>query len=207
MLIFTFVQGQDTVCLNHTYYTTYFSKSKHYPVLTEWYLTKAMISCNDKIVRSNKFTYDPLLKPYTNLDKDYRGAGVDRGHQMSFEDNACNALGSTECFYFSNMSGQEHSLNIGAWKTLEGLCRTLAGEYDSIFIWTGNIGNLGTFGVDKVVKPEFCFKVYYVKKTGLIQAYLFRNDTQKKTLEFYKVDVKTIEQLTNYKFNVLKPKI
>jgi len=38
-------QSQDTVRIHHKEYTTVYSKSKKYPVLVEWYATKAKIGC------------------------------------------------------------------------------------------------------------------------------------------------------------------
>ena len=41
-IIFSFVLGysQDTIRLKHKSYVTVFSKSKKYPVLVEWWVTK-----------------------------------------------------------------------------------------------------------------------------------------------------------------------
>ena len=38
-------QAQDVVVLKHTNYTSHFSKSKHYPVMVEWWITKAKVNC------------------------------------------------------------------------------------------------------------------------------------------------------------------
>ena len=37
--------AQDISILKHTNYTSHFSISKRYPVIVEYYLTKAMVTC------------------------------------------------------------------------------------------------------------------------------------------------------------------
>src|SRR5689334_6156674 len=73
--------------LKHTFYTSTFSIEKHNPVLVEYVLTKQMLICSKKYKRTNKFAPDPELHDETNLEKDYKKSGYDRGHNMSAEDN------------------------------------------------------------------------------------------------------------------------
>lgn len=74
-------------------------------------MTKRMYSCETKIGRTNKFTLDPALPNDANLKNDYIGSGSDRGHKMPVEDNTCSSVGMEECFYYSNMTPQTHSLH------------------------------------------------------------------------------------------------
>ena len=112
------LNAQDTVRIKHTNYTTVFSKSKHYPVLVEWYATKAKIGCEKPLARKDNFKPDPLLLAETDLLEDYKGSGTDRGHMMPAADNLCQTPQvQDECFYFSNMAAQYHSLNAGDWKS------------------------------------------------------------------------------------------
>ena len=67
-----------------------------------------------------------------------------------------------ECFYFSNMAAQYHSLNAGDWKSVETLERDLASTNDSIHIWCGNIGVLKKIGSTSA--PLKCWKVIHIKK-------------------------------------------
>jgi DNA/RNA endonuclease G (NUC1) len=55
------LNAQDVVTLKHKVYTTHYSKSKHYPVEVEWWITKASLTCTDKVKRGDKFIPDPLL--------------------------------------------------------------------------------------------------------------------------------------------------
>ena len=40
--------AQDVVVLKHTNYTSHFSKSKKYPVMVEWWETKAKVACENQ---------------------------------------------------------------------------------------------------------------------------------------------------------------
>jgi hypothetical protein len=70
LLISFTVSAQDTVTIIHKAYKTTYSKSKHYPVKVEWWLTKAMLDCTVKVKRTDNFGPDPKLPQYTNLATD-----------------------------------------------------------------------------------------------------------------------------------------
>jgi len=196
------LKAQDTVRLVHKEYTTVFSKSLKYPVLVEWWVTKQKVSCANPIPRKDKFQPDPLLAAETNLEMDYKGSGTDRGHMAPAADNQCSGnIAMIECFYFSNMAPQYHSLNAGDWKTLETNTRDLAKAQDSIKVWCGSIG--ATKKIGKVSVPTKCWKVIYIKKTKEWKAYIFNNDTSKPNgLADNQVKVQDIEKLTNFKFKI-----
>jgi len=192
--------SQDAVTIKHTNYTTVYSKSKCYPIMVEWWVTKAKVSCEKPLARKDNFQPDPELPKETDLKKDYVGSGFDRGHMMPAADNLCQTQQiQDECFYFSNMSPQYRSLNAGDWKSVEVLTRKLASEKDSIHVWCGNIGEVKRIG--RVAVPEKCWKVFYVKKTNEWNAFLFVNDTSKPDGYLNnQVDVSVIERLTGLKF-------
>ena len=194
--------AQDTVRLVHKEFTTVFSKSKKYPVLVEWWLTKQKVTCTSPVPRKDQFIPDPLLASETDLTKDYTGSGFDRGHMAPAADNQCSGPDAMkECFYFSNMTPQYGSLNRGDWKTLEMRTRELAQSQDSVRIWTGSVGE--SKKVQRLSIPEKCWKVVYIKKTNEWQAYIFNNNQSKANgLEDNKVSVKDVEQLTNLKFKI-----
>lgn len=194
----------QTVVLKHTYYTTTFDTTKHIPTVVKWWLTRKMVTCSKKVSRTNKFTPDPQLPKYTNLNKDYAGSGYDRGHNMSAEDNACNMTGMKECFYYSNMCPQTPRLNRGAWKSLETYCRKLTKQNDSLLIWCGSVYTSGnTIGKDKVAVPDYCWKIVYIKKSNETQAYSFKNDTSEaKPISGYEVSVDSVQHLSGLKFIV-----
>ena len=192
--------GQDVVVLKHTNYTTHFSKSKKYPVLVEWWETKAKIGCSTPLPRKDNFKPDPQLPNETNIGADYINSGYDRGHLMPAKSNQCQTQSvQDECFYYSNMSAQTHRLNAGDWKSLETLTREWAVKYDSIKIWAGNIGEIKKIGKTSV--PKQCWKVVHIKKTNEWFFFLFENDQSKPDgINNNKVLKNDIEKLTGFKF-------
>jgi endonuclease G len=193
----------DTVRLKHTNYTAVFSKSLKYPVIIEWWTTKAMVTCPTPLKRKDAFKPDPLLPNETNIAADYVGSGTDRGHMMPAADNLCQTQAvQDECFYFSNMSAQYHSLNAGDWKSLETYTRQTAAVADSVKVWCGNIGVAKTIGKGTAV-PTHCWKVIYIKSKNEWHAYLFANTTDKPDgMQNNEVPVAQIEKITGFKFKV-----
>jgi endonuclease G len=192
--------AQDVVVLKHTNYTSHFSKSKKYPVMVEWWETKAKVGCPTPLPRKDNFKPDPLLPVETNIGNDYVGSGLDRGHLMPAKSNQCQTQQvQDECFYYSNMAAQYHRLNAGDWKSLETLTRDIASREDSVRIWAGNVGEIRRIG--KVAVPKQCWKVVYTKKTNEWLAFLFENDQSNPDgINNNKVDLIDIEKLTGLKF-------
>jgi len=168
----------DSVLVSNTYFKSLFVCSQHTPALVEYKLTKPMVNCTDLLDRKKyKFRRDPALDSCTNLDDDYTKSGYDRGHLMSARSNACFPVGMRECFYFSNMFPQVHSLNAGVWFNLEEEERNMATVFDSIKVFVGGLGKKDsiTHGNDKIIVPAYCWKVIYVPKTNKTFYYLFKN--------------------------------
>jgi len=193
-------KSQDTIRLKHTNYTSVFSKSKKYPVLVEWWLTKSMVSCGTPLKRKDNFKPDPKLPVETDIADDYVGSGVDRGHMMPAAENLCQTSEiQDECFYFSNMTAQYHSLNAGDWKSVETWEREMAVENDSIHIWCGSMGEIKKIGLVSI--PKVCWKIIYIKKSKEWFGFLFDNTMDKPTgMYSHKVDKKIIEKKTGFKF-------
>jgi endonuclease G len=194
------LQAQDVVILKHTNYTSHYSKSKKYPVMVEWWETKAKVACEKPLARVDKFRPDPLLVEETDLEDDYKGSGFDRGHLMPAKSNQCQTPEvQNECFYFSNMAAQYHRLNAGDWKSLETLTRDWAAANDSVHIWAGNVGEVKRIG--KVAVPKQCWKVVYIKKSNEWSFFLFENDLSNPDgINNNKVLREDIETLTGFKF-------
>jgi len=191
---------QDEVVLKHTNYTSKFSISKKYPVMVEWWVTKAMVSCPTPLKRKDNFKPDPLLPQHTNLAADYVGSGYDRGHMMPAADNLCQTQQiQDESFYFSNMSAQTHRLNAGDWKSLETFTRDESKLKDSIHVWAGNVGEIKKIG--NVSVPKYCWKVIHIKKENKWVAYLFENNTSAPDgFKNNEVALKDIISLTGFTF-------
>jgi endonuclease G len=192
--------GQDVVVLKHTNYTSHYSKSKKYPVMVEWWLTKAKVACEKPMARKDNFKPDPLLPSETNLLADYKGSGTDRGHMMPAAENLCQTPAvQDESFYFSNMAAQYHSLNAGDWKSVETMEREWAKKEDSVHIWCGNIGEIKRIG--RVAVPKQCWKVIYFTKSKEWMCFLFDNNTSKPDgINNNLIDKSEIEKLTGFKF-------
>jgi len=192
--------AQDVVVLKHTNYTSHFSKSKKYPVMVEWWETKAKVGCPNPLPRKDNFKPDPLLPVETNIGNDYVGSGLDRGHLMPAKSNQCQTQSvQDECFYYSNMAAQTHRLNAGDWKSLETLTREIAAREDSVHIWAGNVGEIRRIG--KVAVPRQCWKVVYTKKSNEWMYFLFENDQSNPDgIHNNEVTKEDIEKLTGLKF-------
>jgi endonuclease G len=191
---------QDEVVLKHTNYTSKFSISKKYPVMVEWWVTKAMVSCPTPLKRKDNFKPDPLLLQHTDIAKDYVGSGYDRGHMMPAADNLCQTQQiQDESFYFSNMAAQTHRLNAGDWKSLETFTRDESKLKDSIHVWAGNVGEIKKIG--NVSVPKYCWKVIHIKKENKWVAYLFENNTSAPDgFKNNEVALKEIMALTGFTF-------
>jgi endonuclease G len=194
------LKAQDVVQLRHTNYISHFSKSKKYPVMVEWWETKAKVGCPTPLPRKDNFKPDPLLPNETNIGQDYINSGFDRGHLMPAKSNQCQTpFVQDECFYYSNMAAQYHRLNAGDWKSLETLTREIAVREDSVHIWAGNVGELKKIGTTSV--PTQCWKVVYIVKTKEWMAFIFNNDLSNPDgINNNKVDVSDVEKLSGFKF-------
>ena len=200
LLTFVVTFSQDVIVLKHTNYTSHYSKSKKYPVIVECWETKAKIGCPTPLPRKDNFKPDPKLPTETDLAADYVGSGLDRGHMMPAKSNQCQTPQvQDECFYFSNMAAQYHSLNAGDWKSLETATREWAIKDDSIHIWAGNIGEIKRVG--RVAVPKECWKVVYIKKSNEWFFFMFDNTPNKPSgLKSHEVTRDDIEKITGFKF-------
>ena len=203
-LLLIFLNGhllaQKVVQIKHASYTSFFCIEKYYPLMVEWWETTAKADCATPTARKDKFKPDPLLPIETNLKDDYVHSGTDRGHMCPAAINKCKGEKEMEeCFYFSNMAPQYHSLNAGDWEALERFTRKTAIQKDSIHVWAGNIGESKKIG--KVSVPSQCWKVIHILHTKEYKAYLFNNDLSKPDgIANNEVTVHHIEQLTGFKF-------
>jgi endonuclease G len=196
----TYSQKNDTITIHHKYYTTTFSKSKRFPVVIKYWLTRAMLDCEKRYKRQKRFKPDPLLPQFTNLDKDYKKSGYDRGHQMDAYDCGCDSTAMVESFYYSNVAPQLPALNRGIWKRLEEYTRKLAKEYDSILVWCGSV-TFENRHIGRVAVPDYCWKIIYIKKSRIVKAYSLRNDmAPERELHSFEVSIDSIRSLSGFVF-------
>ena len=211
---------KDTITLVHSGYKTLWSSTLDYPLLVQWWDTKERIVCNH-IPRKDDFSPDPLLAKETDIQKEYEDANkhqrekglkvFDRGHMSPAADNQCSitikgkvieaSKLQEECFYFTNMAPQYHSLNAGDWKKLEERTRELASIHDSVYVWCGSTGT--QIVLHGLHIPTKCWKVIYIKKTKTYECYIFNNTPDKPVgLDKWKVTREDVEKLTNFKFRL-----
>lgn len=211
---------KDTITLVHIGYKTLWSSTLDYPLMVEWWDTKERVVCK-QIPRKYNFGPDPLLPKETDIQKEYEVANksqrekglkvFDRGHMSPAADNQCPLVINgkqisaeilqKECFYFTNMAPQYHSLNAGDWKKLEERTRELTAIHDSIYVWCGSVGTQ-TVIADLHI-PVKCWKIIYIKKLKVYECYIFNNTPDKPVgLDKWKVNKQDVEKLTGFKFNL-----
>ncbi len=153
--------------------------------------------------RHNRFWQDRDVDgcPTTN---DYRNSGYDRGHMCPAAEQKWSAEAMDDCFVMANMCPQDHSLNSGAWNTLENKERNWAVRDSAIVIVAGPIYNaddIKTIG-NGVLVPSAFFKVLlapYVEKPRAI-AFVFPNMSSPGSMQNYVMTVDDVEKLTGYDF-------
>ena len=200
LAISIYTKSQDTIRIIHTNFTTIFDKTLKYPVYVEWWDTREKVSCSNPLPRKDQFKPDPEIPESTNLKIDYFKSGYDRGHMCPAADNKC--LGEQvlkECFYFSNMAPQTHSLNAGDWEKVERLTRDLSIENDSVHVWAGSVGVRTK--IQSVSVPLKCWKVIHILKTGEWYSYIMDNDTEQQAgVHSHEVNKLEVEKLTGFRF-------
>lgn len=189
----------------HHGFTVSFNRKTLLPNWVAWELTRSRTEGN--VSRSDEFQPDPYIKKGHTADTyDYRRSGYDRGHMCPAADNKYNKKAMEECFYFSNICPQLHSLNGGDWKELEEKCRKWARKYGNIYIVCGPIiteKNPKTIGTNRVTVPNAFYKVIMrtnQKDEAKAIGYLFKHEAGNRPLKDYAVTVDRIEEITGIDF-------
>jgi endonuclease G len=159
-----------------------------------------MINCEQRFKRRKKFKPDPVIPEFTNLDKDYKRSGYDRGHQIDAYNCGCDSTAMVESFYYSNITPQLPDLNRGIWKQLEEYTRTLDKENDSILVWCGSVVVEKNY-IGRIAVPDYCWKIIYIKKSGIVKAYSFRNEiTLSRDPDNFEVSIDSVCKLSGFVF-------
>lgn len=175
------------------------------PNWVAWTLTPDhAIGC---VTRTNAFAADQsLLMAQRSDPKDYVGSGYDQGHLANDADMSWDPQVEHESFYMSNMSPQLPSVNRGTWKNLESAER--AWVYSTKHPFTTYAGNVyssssKTIGADKVVVPDFLFKIVIDDTTKKVYAFLFpHKDGLDSDFTKYQVTVADVEKASGITFPV-----
>nr|WP_321377248.1 DNA/RNA non-specific endonuclease [uncultured Bacteroides sp.] len=188
--------------ITHAGYTVSYNPEWRIPNWVSYELTRN--ETEGKLDRSDKFVIDPIVKGVCPSNEDYKRSGYDRGHMAPAADMKWNSTVMKECFYYSNMCPQKHSLNAGRWKTLEEKVRDWAQEDSAIVIVCGPIVDKGysTIGNARVAVPQRFFKVIlapFLKKPRAI-GFIMKNEKEELPLSSYAVSVDRVEKITGLDF-------
>jgi endonuclease G len=188
--------------ITHAGYTVSYNPEWHIPNWVSYELTRD--ETEGKLDRSDDFEVDPKVKGVCPSNEDYKRSGYDRGHMAPAADMKWNSTVMKECFYYSNMCPQKHSLNAGRWKTLEEKVRDWAQEDSAIVIVCGPIVDKGynTIGNARVAVPQRFFKVIlvpFLKKPRAI-GFIMKNEKEELPLSSYVVSVDRVEKITGLNF-------
>ena len=175
------------------------------PNWVAWTLTPDhAIGC---VVRTNSFATDQSLpNGAKSTPDDYAHSGYDQGHLANDADMSWNDQVEHESFYMSNMSPQLPSVNRGTWKNLESAERAWVYQTKHAHtIYAGNVYSTSskTIGTDKVVVPDYLFKIVIDNVTKKSYAFLFpHKDGLSSDFTQYQVTVADVEKASGITFPV-----
>lgn len=183
-------------------FTLSFNPSNGTPDWVGWELLGT--ETDGPVSRSNKFHTDREVKGCPDT-KDYSNSGYDRGHLCPAADQKWSSQAMSDCFYMTNMAPQAHSLNAGAWKTLEEKERLWARRDSAIVIVAGPIysdSDRERIGEAGVRVPGAFFKVLlapYLEEPRAI-GFVYPNMRAPGNMRDYSMTVREVEQLTGLDF-------
>ena len=194
--------GVSEKLVEHIGYTVSFNTKHNIPNWVAYDLTSEEVA--GVTPRAKHFEPDPQIIDCPTTD-DYKNSGYDRGHMAPAGDMKWSEQAMTESFYLSNICPQNHNLNGGDWKALEEHLRTMATQYEKVYIACGPIisAKPKTIGMyHKVAVPDAFFKVVLRKKGDSWSAigFMMPNQAGHKSLNKYAMSVDDIEIITDMDF-------
>ena len=188
--------------IEHVGYTVSFNAKHNIPNWVAYDLTSEEVA--GVTPRAKHFEPDPQIIGCPTTD-DYKNSGYDRGHMAPAGDMKWSEQAMTESFYLSNICPQNHNLNGGDWKALEEHLRTMATQYEKVYIACGPIisAKPKTIGLyHQVAVPDAFFKVVLRKKGDSWSAigFMMPNQAGHKSLNKYAMSVDDIEIITDMDF-------
>ncbi len=213
------IANENNFLMVKAQYSLSYNRSKATPNWVAWRLDSTWIGTAP---RQDSYRADPALPAawYHVQDNDYSGSGYDRGHMCPSGDRTRSVADNDATFLMTNFVPQLAANNQGPWADFENYCRTLAGQGNEIYIYTGGWGNAGTIAGGQIVVPAVTWKVVIVMPNG-------NNDLQRvnkgmRTIAMivpnqppvsqsapwrtYRTTVKAVEALTGYRFFSKVPK-
>lgn len=154
--------------------------------------------------RYNTFWQDQKVEGCPNT-KDYSRSGYDRGHLCPAADQKWSRQAMIDCFSMANMAPQNHSLNSGAWNTLEKKERIWAQRDSAIVIIAGPIyekNDTERIGDAGVRVPSAFFKViiapYIESPRGI--GFIYPNMSSPGNMKDYSMSIDEVEKITGIDF-------
>lgn len=204
------MRGVPERIIEHTGYTLSFNREHNNPNWVAWELTAE--EAEGTLPRSDDFDIDPdVPAPHQVSPNDYTRSGYDRGHMVPAADMKWSSKAMKECFYMSNICPQNHSLNSGAWSTLENACRRWAKNEGAVYIVCGPVYKSSkpkTIGQQlRISIPDGFFKVVLSLNEGKEKAigFYYANRDGKQPMHETATTVDEIEALTGIDFFVNIP--
>lgn len=154
--------------------------------------------------RYNTFWQDENVEgcPTTH---DYSRSGYDRGHLCPAADQKWSHKAMVDCFSLANMAPQDHSLNSGAWSTLEKKERLWAQRDSAIVIIAGPIyqdSDTKRIGQAGVRVPGAFYKVilapYADPPRGI--GFVYPNMSSPGNMRDYSMSIDEVEKITGIDF-------
>lgn len=167
-----------------------------------WELLGSEVS--DEVSRSDNFWQDYDLKGCPS-PADYRRSGYDKGHLCPAADQKWSTEAMSDCFVMSNMTPQEHTLNAGAWQTLEKKERLWAQRDSAIVIVAGPIykdSDTKRIGESGVRVPSAFYKVLLAPYLDSPRAigFIYPNMKCPGNMADYSMSVDKVEEITGLDF-------
>ena len=156
-----------------------YSKVSKTPLVVVERLNAGIIADAKGEERTDVFYADPRLKQGERAElSDFRGSGMDRGHQSPGAD-AVNQRAMVQSFALSNMIPQDPTLNRNSWAKIEADTRKYVSRAKGdVFVYTGPLFNSNpkTIGSNKVWVPSHVFKLVYDASNGKSWAFVLENN-------------------------------
>lgn len=128
----------------------------------------------------------------------------DHGHMCPAGDNKWDRTAMEQTFLLSNFCPQNQQLNGGDWRILEEKCRLWANKYKDVYIACGPI-YYDSMNVKKLKNkiwiPDAFFKVILrLNKLPMAIGFIYPNEANHHSLEYYAVSVDSVENITGIDF-------
>ncbi len=200
-------------------YSLAYNRSRAIPNWVAWRLDSSWIGTAP---RQDTYRPDPALPAgwYQVQANDYSGSGYDRGHMCPSGDRTRSVPDNDATFLMTNFIPQLPANNQGPWENFESYCRTIAGQGNEIYIFSGGHGTAGTIASGQVTVPLVTWKVVLILPNGSNDLQRVNKGTrtiaivvpnqapvsQSAPWRDFRTTVKAVEALTGYNFFSNVPK-